>query len=272
MLKIGDFSKLARISIRMLRYYDSLGLLMPESIDDFTGYRYYSESQLPLANRINALRDMGFGLADVREILAGGAQETLGRYLEARREELSFQERDIQRKMQLVETAIEQLGKEGIAMAYDVTRKVLPEMYVASVRQVIPTYEQEGDLWRLMRKETTPLNMKDGTPSYTLAVFFDGEYKEENVDVEVQKNVVGTYPDTEHVKFKTVPAVEIASATYKGNYDGIAEVNGAVANWIRDNGYEICGLGFNIYHVSPHESANPEDWVTEVCYPIRKQQ
>ena len=60
MLKIGDFSKLARISIRMLRYYDENGLLQPKTIDRFTGYRYYGEDQLPQAERIRALREMGF--------------------------------------------------------------------------------------------------------------------------------------------------------------------------------------------------------------------
>lgn len=41
MLKIGDFSKLSRISIRMLRHYDEVGLLLPENVDKFTGYRYF---------------------------------------------------------------------------------------------------------------------------------------------------------------------------------------------------------------------------------------
>ena len=70
MIKIGDFSKLSRISIRMLRHYAETGLLAPEKIDPFTGYRYYSEAQLPIANRITALKDMGFGLAAIGEILA----------------------------------------------------------------------------------------------------------------------------------------------------------------------------------------------------------
>ena len=69
MLKIGDFSKLSRISIRMLRHYDELGLLMPKTIDDFTGYRYYAEDQLPVAGRIASLKDMGFGLSAIKEIL-----------------------------------------------------------------------------------------------------------------------------------------------------------------------------------------------------------
>ncbi len=70
MLKIGDFSKLSRISIRMLRHYNEIGLLIPESIDDFTGYRYYSEAQLPVANRITALKDMGFSLGVISQILS----------------------------------------------------------------------------------------------------------------------------------------------------------------------------------------------------------
>ena len=57
MLRIGEFSKLSRNSIRMLRYYDEMGLLVPETTDPFTGYRYYSEAQLFMAGRINALRE-----------------------------------------------------------------------------------------------------------------------------------------------------------------------------------------------------------------------
>lgn len=56
MLKIGDFSKLSRISIRMLRHYDEIGLLVPRSTDQMTGYRYYSEDQLPQASRITSLK------------------------------------------------------------------------------------------------------------------------------------------------------------------------------------------------------------------------
>ncbi|WP_312373120.1 MerR family transcriptional regulator, partial [Lachnoclostridium sp.] len=69
MLRIGDFSKLSRISIRMLRHYDEIGLLVPENIDVLTNYRYYSECQLPIADRITALKDMGFSLASILEIL-----------------------------------------------------------------------------------------------------------------------------------------------------------------------------------------------------------
>ena len=69
MLKIGDFSKLSRVSIRMLRHYDDIGLLKPAEIDTFSGYRYYREEQLYTAARITALKDMGFALADIARML-----------------------------------------------------------------------------------------------------------------------------------------------------------------------------------------------------------
>lgn len=60
MLKIGEFSKLTQVSVRMLRHYDEIGLLKPAEIDCFTDYRYYKEEQLPAMCRIKALKDMGF--------------------------------------------------------------------------------------------------------------------------------------------------------------------------------------------------------------------
>lgn len=179
MLKIGDFSKLSKISIRMLRHYDEIGLLHPQEIDDMTGYRYYSEAQLPEAGRIQMLKNLGFGLSMIREILE--------------------------------------------------------------------SYEDAAELERF-------LTLK----------------RQELTEQEVQKTVEGSYADTEHVRFKTVPAVEVASCTYKGGYEQISQVNAAVAKWIHDNGYEMSGLAFNIYHVSPYETQNPAEFVTEVCYPVRK--
>lgn len=69
MLKIGEFSKLSGVSVRMLRHYDEIGLLKPAETDRFTDYRYYREDQLPTVCRITALKDMGFPLADIIRIL-----------------------------------------------------------------------------------------------------------------------------------------------------------------------------------------------------------
>ena len=271
MLRIGEFSKLSRVSIRMLRHYDEIGLMIPEMVDEFTGYRYYGEAQLPVMNRITALKDMGFSLATISEILKCYKDpEALKQYLIIRQSEITGEVQEMSRRLKLLDTIINRLGKDEAVMKYDVTLKTLPERTVASVRKIIPSYQHEGMLWQILMEETGPLKLQEDSPCYTLAIFHDGEYKEQDVDVEVQKSIKGNYPNTENVVFKKVPPIQMASAIFKGSYDQTSEVNEEVVNWIRDNDYEMDGLSFFIYHVSPHEAQNPEQLVTEVCYPVRK--
>ena len=270
MLKIGEFSKLSRISVRMLRHYDEIGLLAPEETDPFTGYRYYSEAQLIAAGRINALKDMGFKLCEAAELLERWEdRETLEQRLLDQREAARLQAEEAARRLRLLDTAVERLRKDE-PMKYDVTVKTIPERQVASVRQIIPSYEREGDLWGILMKETAPLHIQDGDPVLCSATFHDGEYKESDVDVEIQKTVRGAYPDTEHVKFKTMPAVVVASTVCKGSYDQLNEATAAVVSWVEANGYAFDAPSFFIYYVSPHETQNPEEFVTELCYPVRK--
>ena len=66
MYKIGELSKLCSISVKTLRYYDAEGLLVPDEIDKFTGYRYYSASKLEDCYRIIALKELGFSLEEIR--------------------------------------------------------------------------------------------------------------------------------------------------------------------------------------------------------------
>lgn len=262
---------MSRISIRMLRNYDENGLLTPASVDEFTGYRYYHESQLVRAEQIRSLKSMGFGLAAIGEILAKyeDAHE-LERYLMVRQRELEEQAQLTKQRLQLLGSTIKWLRKEGNFMDYNVTLKTLPERYVASLRRVMPSYDREGMLWEQLARETAGQNLQQAVPCYGLAVYHDEGFKENDVDVEIQMAVTGHYRDTEHVKFKTVPPVQIASATYKGSYDQITRVNLAVAEWVRENGYEFDGASFCIYHVSPGDTSNPDELVTEVCYPVKK--
>lgn len=80
----------------------------------------------------------------------------------------------------------------------------------------------------------------------------------------------GRYADTEHVKFRTLPAVTYAGCTFQGGYEQMNDVTAALTAWIEANGYAYDGPMFDIYHVSPHETDDPAQFVTEVCYPVRK--
>ena len=270
MIRIGDFSKLTRISIRMLRHYDDLGLLKPETVDSFTGYRYYALAQLRTANRIAALRDMGFNLASVAEMMKQYHDpHALKAFLSVKLEEVREQEREARNRSTLIETAMKRLGKDGNSMKYDVTLKTMPRRVVASLRKIIPTYNDESTLWDQMGQEIG-CDLQMANPSYSLAVFHDEGFKESDVDIEIQIALLGKRDNTESVIFKTVEPIEMASAVYKGSYDQITAVNEAVAAWVSDNGYDYNGPMFCIYHVSPGHDPNPDNWITEVCYPVKK--
>jgi DNA-binding transcriptional MerR regulator len=92
MLKIGEFSKLAQVSVKTLRYYDELGLLRPNWVDRYTGYRYYSLQQLPRLNRLLALRELGFPLVQIERMLREDLSPSeLRRLLKLRQVELEHQ-------------------------------------------------------------------------------------------------------------------------------------------------------------------------------------
>ena len=198
-MKIGEFSRLSRVSVRMLRHYDEIGLLKPAEIDRFTDYRYYREDQLPTAGRIAALKDMGFSLADIVRMLEvyddRGRLET---FFSVRREELEAQAQDTARKLTLLDAAQRRLRKEE-HMSYDITIRTIPERYAATVRMTIPRYEDEGMVWGTLLRETCQMNLVEADPCLCAVSFLDGEYKEEDVEVMAWKTVKGCYSDTEHV-------------------------------------------------------------------------
>ena len=270
MLKIGEFSKLSRVSVRMLRHYDEIGLLKPAEIDRFTDYRYYREDQLPTAGRIAALKDMGFSLADIVKLLAVyDDREQLERFFSARQVELEALSEDTAHKLTLLDAARKRLRKEE-NMSYNITVKTIPERYAATIQMTIPRYEDEGMIWGKLAEETCRMNLVEDDPCLCAVTYLDGEYKEENVEMMAWKTVKGSYPDTAHVKFRTLPASTVASCTYQGSYTLITEVYAAVIAWMEANGYAPAGPMFNIYHVSPHETQNPDEFVTEICYPVKK--
>ncbi|CDA10808.1 MerR family transcriptional regulator [Intestinibacter bartlettii] len=270
MFKIGEFSKLSQVSIRMLRHYDKIDLLVPEKTDKFTGYRYYSAAQLIVINRIQELKKMGFSLNEIKDILKDYKDDdSFKSALKSRKSEIELGIEEMQNQVLLIENFVKRLEEVSI-MKYNVNVKEMPERKVASLRKIIGSYPQEEELWNQIRSEIAPQNPKFSNPSYRVAIYRDEEYKETNPDIEIQIAVDGDYKDTQNVKFINVSPMKVASVMMKGGYEQIGEVNATVVNWVQDNNYEFAGDMFSIYHVGPAETKNQDELVTEICFPIKK--
>ncbi|TCJ78005.1 UNVERIFIED_ORG: MerR family transcriptional regulator [Bacillus cereus] len=269
MFKIGDFSKLSSISIRMLRHYDKVELLQPVKINEQSRYRYYSAAQLKKVNQIQMLKDMGFNIATIKEIVASDNMEVIKSQFKNRSAQIKVEMDDLQKQLRLLEDSMKTMREDVVEMTYHVSIKEIPERNVASVRKIIPSYNREGDLWGTLMQEIQMKSISIAHPSYSIAVFHDREYKENDVDVEIQLSILGKHENTKDVTFKKIESTNVASITVNGSYEQMTAVNEAAAKWIETEGYEIAGPMYNIYHVSPAMESDPNKWVTEVCYPVK---
>lgn len=121
MLKIGDFARAANVTVKTLRFYAREGLLTPVYIDRFSGYRYYSCDQLPALNRILALKDLGFSLAQIRQMMhANLTAEELRGMLRMKQSELQQTVEHERQRLQRVQQRLEKIEKEGPASMADI--------------------------------------------------------------------------------------------------------------------------------------------------------
>lgn len=166
MFKIGDFSKLCLVSVRMLRHYDELGLLKPVSVDKYTGYRYYSAHQLSRPNRILALKDLGLSLDQIAQVFKDGlTSDQIKGMLKLKRLELRQQIKDGQLRLERIETWLER--EELFMSSYNVVIKKVEPILVAEVRGVAPDMPQIGPTLDGMFDKVAKYMVQNGYPGST---------------------------------------------------------------------------------------------------------
>lgn len=271
MFKIGDFSRLSRISVKALRYYDEIGLLKPVKVDQFTGYRYYSADQLPQLNYILALKNMGLSLEEIATMINSDLTPSQMRDIFIlKKGELQQRVNEEQRRLEQVEKLLKQIEKEGTMPDYQITIKKVEPQVIASIRDVLPTY---GDVGRLYGEIFKYLGkkwvLKPAGP--VMLICHDSEYKERDVDVEAAVPISKNIPSSDRVKVYELPGLDQAACTvYKGPYQGISEAYNALMAWIESNGYQITGPDRELYFTDPNKVKDPAENVTEIQFPVKK--
>ena len=126
MIRIGVFARLSQLSIPTLHHYDEIGLLKPISVDAATGYRYYSVSQLPRLNRILALKDLGFSLEQIEQVLESDLPiEELRGMLKLKQAEVEQHVSDEQDRLKRITTRLRQIELEDSMPNYEVIIKTI---------------------------------------------------------------------------------------------------------------------------------------------------
>ena len=273
MLKIGDFSKLSQVSVKTLRYYDDMGLLRPVAVDAFTGYRYYSASQLPRLNRVLALKDLGFTLEQIGQTLDEGLTPAqLHGMLRLKRAEAQRQVEDEQARLARIEARLRQIEREDTMPDYDVVLKQVEPQRVAGVRRVLPNYQAVGVLYGELFGALGPAGaLGRGEMPLTAAVYHDEGYKDHDVDVEAVAFLKQPVPLPPPVTVYDLPGGTMASLVHNGAYNRLSQAYAAIVKWIEANGYRITGPSREIYlYASMPVRQDDESCVTEIQFPVEK--
>lgn len=266
LLKIGAFSVLSHISVRMLRYYQDHGILEPTYVDPFSGHRFYQSQQLNHARLVTSLRDAGCPIERIAKILDSiDSPATLQRLLSAQRDELTRRRNDIHTQLAMLDHVTCML--QGEATMTEVNRKFLPPMITASLRRIIPSYHHEGTLWEELMPLVQQAHLAFPADGISGATFHDPEYREADVDVEVWMQVTEQFAEQEPLICTVVPQQEVVSAVLRGDYSQMPAATEAIGVYLAEHGLTT-GPMFNIYHVSPAQNPDPSSWVTEICFPI----
>jgi effector-binding domain-containing protein len=270
MFKIGEFSRLSQVPVKTLRYYDEIGLLKPAKVDRFTSYRYYSAEQLPRLNRILALKDLGLALTQIGELLDGDLPpEQIRGMLRLQQADAKGRVQEEQARLARVEWRLKQIEQEGVMSTQEVVLKTVPAMKVASVRDVVPTYADCGNLLGEVYKYVGRRRARPAGPS--LSIYYDEEHRESGVDVEAAVPVAKELPSGDRVKFRELPAVEeMACIVHQGSYDTLGEAYTQLMAWIEAHGYRICGPNRAIWVTGPRPLRSPSKYVSEIQFPVEK--
>ncbi len=267
MYRIGEFSKLTKTTIKTLRYYDEIGLLKPEYVDEENGYRYYSTSQLFSLHKIISLRQIGLSVADTLNVISGDNVENI---LLGRKAEIQSFLNEAQNQLARINCILSE-NEEDLFMNYQVVIKELPECIVYSKRMKLDSYKDYFTVLPALGEAVTKANpgIKSASPEYCFIVSHDGEYKEKDIDVEFCEAVDRIGNEIEGVVFKKIESVKAVTVMHKGSYEGLRNAYAFIMKWIEENGYKIIENPRENYIDGIWNKENEEDWLTEIQVPVK---
>jgi effector-binding domain-containing protein len=196
--------------------------------------------------------------------------------LRLRHAQISQQLQEVQSQLTEVERRLHQIEQEDQISTHDVLLKQVEPLLVASVRAILPTHSAVGGLFGEVYEALRPHihealypNPEQGGQSIVL--WYDGEFKESDVDGAAAFILRCPIPESGRVKVHELPAATMASTVHHGAYLTIGEAHEAVLTWIETNGYRIVGPDreLNLYHTPPIRQDDPS-YITEIQYPVEK--
>jgi len=279
MIKIGDFSRLAHVSIKTLHHYDELGLLSPVHVDRYTSYRYYEVGQLSQLNRILALKDLGFSLEQV----AGLLQENLPTaelrgMLRLKQMELAGRVEEEELRLQRVEQRLLQLEHEHNPLELTVAVKEVPAQAVLQASTVAAREEMipaaRNSLQQLIHNHLEQAHLKPASPWFALSN--ELPYSESNLEITLAVGVnlrsgqrAGDWQGSPVSLQELPPVADMASVLHMSEPAALPQTYASLYAWTQSNGYQVAGAYREIYLSEEGAGAAPLTETSAGCIELQ---
>lgn len=260
MYKIGEFSRLCRVSVKTLRYYDELGILKPDYIDKFTGYRYYEASKLLLFNKLMALKEIGFSLDEIKVYFNSKMNENIMELINKKRQEFCALVEETQLKINRIDMLSDFISQEGGDMGANVIIKQTDDIKIVTERDVLKNRGQIAEKIDSLKNYLIQSDIKLG--NLLIVINHDTEYCEENLDLEIGIEIIGQLKGTSDIKTKTIGNSDTVAAIICANTkDDIEKAYSSLLFYLDNNFYQAAGSFHEIYH---------DGYTVEIRLPVHK--
>ena len=259
MLSIGEFSQATRLTVKTLRFYHELGILVPVEVDRLTGYRYYDDSSYERAFCISTLKELGFTLQEIGSILEEcESEEDLLRFIRKKLEEVRYRIKSLKAlegRLSFFDRSIDAPPPVPAGAVEEITLEI-PYLAAVSVRG---TYATIATGFRTLYRKAGRL--ASGAP---YGFFYDMEYKEDDAVMEAvfalsREAMIGG------VECRNLPEHRAVRILYKGPYSGVGSAYMKLFEYCGGKGYTPVPPVVERYLKGPGLifKGNPEHYLTE---------
>jgi len=270
MLSIGAFARLGQVSPRMLRHYDELGLLRPEHVDPVTGYRGYEMVQLARLHRLVALRDLGFSLGEVAQVLDDDPPvDELRGMLRLRQAQLEDAVGEEQARLRRVAAHLRALEGSNVMATTDIVLKSTEPVHVAAAVGTAPGFGSEhlGPVFERLVPRVLGTLAAAGVTPHMMVAWYDEPADDGTVTVHAGFDIGdATMAPGDGVEVVDLPVVEVASVVHRGSMDTVVPVYEALVCWVEDSGRTPVGRSRELY--LEWDAEDPSRSVTELQLPV----
>lgn len=264
-LTIGDFARMTHLSVKALRHYHQVGVLIPSDVDPATGYRHYDLSQVTTAQVIRRFRDLAMPLDELRTVLQARDVALRNRAIVAHLERMERQLDQTQSTVASLRRLLQRPQPAPIAVEF---RRVGP-IRSLSVRDRVAVKDFLG-WWSAAFKELRSAlrasgAQRDGPDS----ALYSSEFFEEEVgDVVAFVPISGEATPPGRVELLDVPAAELAVSLHRGSFEDLDQAYAALGAYVAERAIGVEGPIREHYVVSPYDTRDHAKYQTEVGWPV----